>query len=225
MKNFLKKIKYKEWLLFIGISLLFLTFEAIYLLFGVDFKKITLEEYLIIVFSKYLVIILLLIILYHKYLKEKWFDFKNNFKKYFSLASKNYFIGFLIMYVSTIIISLFIEGSGQNEQNVQTLIQMVPIIAFIMTTIIAPFIEEMIFRKCLQDCFHNPTFYMITSGLIFGIIHVMSAQNPLEYLLIIPYGALGLMFAKTVNETDNIYPTILMHLLHNGILTIISVIK
>ena len=63
---------------------------------------------------------------------------------------------------------------------------------------------------------------MITSGLLFGLVHVMGANNYFEYLLIVPYGALGFMFAKTITETDNIYSTILLHMLHNGALTILA---
>ena len=128
------------------------------------------------------------------------------------------------MYASNIILSFFIQGSGENEEAVQLLIKNAPYIAFIMTTLFAPFIEEMIFRKSLQDCFHNKKIYMIISGLIFGLIHVAGAENVLEYFLIIPYGALGFMFAKTLNETDNVYSTIVMHMLHNGVLTILSMV-
>ena len=64
---------------------------------------------------------------------------------------------------------------------------------------------------------------MILSGFIFGIIHTSISSNILELLLVIPYGALGFMFAKTINETDNIYATILMHMLHNGVLTLIAI--
>ena len=224
MENLFKNIKYKKWLIFISISLLFLTFELIFLLFGVNFEDIQMEEYAKYMLIKYIVISIILIIIYHKYLKEKIFDFKNNFKKYSHITIKNWFTGFLIMYASNIIISFFITGNGQNEEAVQSLIKSAPYLAFIMTTLFAPFIEEMIFRKSLQDCFNNKTLYMIISGLIFGLIHVAGSSNILEYLLIIPYGALGFMFAKTINETDNIYTTIMMHLLHNGILTILSMV-
>ena len=173
---------------------------------------------------KYFVIGLILGIIYFQYLKEKFIDFIKNFKKYFKISFKNWLIGFLIMYASNIIISFFITGNGQNQEAVESLIKHVPLMAFLITSILAPFIEEMIFRKCLQDCFNNKTLYMIISGLIFGVIHVMSSTNYLELLLIIPYGSLGFMFAKTLNETDNVYATIIMHAIHNAILTIIIMV-
>ena len=89
MENLFKNIKYKKWLIFISISLLFLTFELIFLLFGVNFEDIQMEEYAKYMLIKYIVISIILIIIYHKYLKEKIFDFKNNFKKYSHITIKN----------------------------------------------------------------------------------------------------------------------------------------
>ena len=63
----------------------------------------------------------------------------------------------------------------------------------------------------------------IASGLIFGFLHVMGSSNPLEYLYIIPYGSLGFFFALTCYETNNIYPSICMHAIHNSALIILSI--
>lgn len=227
MDDILKKIKVKEILFFIVVLFIFLAFETILFLLGIDFKNLTLNKYLIIMFAKYCTIILILIIKYHQYLKEKWFDFFKNFKEFITISAKDWLTGFLIMIISNLILIQIIGNNGENEKNVQFLIMTTPIIAFIMTTIIAPFIEEMIFRKALGDCFHKGKFnayvFMIMSGFVFGLVHVMGAENPLEYLLIIPYGALGFMFSHTLIKTNNIYGTIIMHAFHNGILTLLSI--
>lgn len=224
MMNLINNFKYKEWIKFIVLTISFLLFELVFILFGVDFNNINFNDYLNMELVKYVVFMLLLIILYRKYLKEKWLDFRKNFKKYVSISFKDWLTGFLIMMASNIIISSFITGLGENENAVQNLISKTPYIALIMTTFFAPFIEEMIFRKSLQDCFNNKVIYMITSGFIFGLIHVLGSANPYEYLLIISYGALGLMFAKTLSKTNNIYCTIMMHMFHNGILTLLAMV-
>ncbi len=228
MEEILKKLNIKKWLLFFGLLIIFLFFELfieiIYYLLGFDLTKLTISDVILLMFLKYIVLIILFIIAYRKYLKEKWKDFTNNFGKYFSISARNWFIGLLIMFISNIIISMFITNIGENESNVQLLIEKIPILAFIMTTIFAPITEEMIFRKSLQDCVNKKKLYMFLSGFIFGFVHVMGSENILEYLLIIPYGSIGFMFAKTINETDNIYSTILLHMLHNGVLTIISIL-
>jgi membrane protease YdiL (CAAX protease family) len=222
----LKKIKLKEWLIFLGILFLFLYLDyfvvGVYFTARTNMNNLTLLDKLIILFSKYIILIIIFLARDFKYLKEKWIDFKKNFKKYTKIAFKNWFAGFLIMVVSNIIISHFINGIGENESAVQELITKLPVLAFMLTTIFAPFIEEMVFRKYLQNCVNNKTLYMILSGLIFGFIHTQIDVNIMELLLIIPYGALGFMFAKTINETDNIYTTIMMHMFHNGCLTLLA---
>ena len=227
MKELISKIKLRKWLIFIGILLCFLCFDIItgliYYSLGGNLNELTNQETVYFLLIKYLVLIIIFILLYHDYLKSKWPDFIQNIKKYFEISFKNWLIGFLIMIVSNLIINSLISGLGENEANVESLIQEMPLIAFFITTILAPLIEEMVFRKCLQDCFNNKTLYMITSGFLFGFVHVFGTGNLYEYLLIIPYGALGFMFAKTINETDNIYNTILMHMLHNGILTLLMI--
>lgn len=223
----LKKIKIREWLIFLGILFIFLYLDylivAAYYATGNNLTNITQIDQIIILFSKYILLIIIFLLRDFKYLKEKWFDFIKNFKKYFSISFKNWLTGFIIMIISNIIISFFIKNIGQNEAAVQELITKIPITALVLTTIFAPIVEEMIFRKYLQNCVDNKVLYMILSGLIFGYIHTSIDVNILEILLIIPYGALGFMFAKTINETDNIYTTIMMHMFHNGALTLLAI--
>ena len=128
------------------------------------------------------------------------------------------------MYVSNIIIMSLIDSVGSNEEAVQSIITSFPLAAFFMTTFFAPVIEELIFRKALQDAVPVKKLFPLIGGLIFGYIHVISAINPLEYLMIISYGSLGYAFAYALNKTDNIYSVILMHMIHNGILTLLQVI-
>ena len=219
--------KNKPWILFIGILLCFLLADGllalIYYDMGGNIASLTTTQTMYFLLAKYFILIIIFILAYRKYLKEKWYDFLKNFKSYFKISLKNWFIGFLIMIISNIIINSFVSGLGQNENLVQSFIAETPAIAFIITTFLAPFIEEMIFRKSLKDCFKNKTIYMITSAILFGLIHCLVSDNLYEYLLIIPYGALGFMFAKTNWETDNVYSSIFMHMLHNGILTILAI--
>lgn len=112
---------------------------------------------------------------------------------------------------------------GSNEEAIQDIISSFPIASIFLTTFFAPVIEELIFRKSLQDAVPIKKFFPLISGLIFGYIHVMGATNPIEYLMIISYGSLGYAFAYTLNKTNNIYCSIMMHMIHNGILTILQV--
>lgn len=214
----------KNTLLFISLSLGFLTFEIIFYIIGIDFTNITLKTSIILTYIKYFFFIILLFIIYRKYLKEKWQDFKKNFNSYKNISFKYWFFGLITMNVTNIIIMNLINSIGENEIAVQSIITEYPLLALFMTTLFAPIIEELIFRKSLQDSVNVKKLFPLISGLIFGYIHVMGSSNPLEYLLIIPYGSLGYAFAYLLNKTDNIYCPIMMHMFHNGILTLLQVI-
>lgn len=217
--------KLKKFLLFLALLISYLTFELIYYVIAdivnFDMNNLTFNDTLILNIIKFIFYTILLFVIYRKYLIEKWQDFKKNFAKYFDISLKYWLTGLVIMYISNIIITMFTNDIGQNEQNVQNIINNSPLIALSMTTIFAPFIEEMIFRKSLQDCFTNKTLFIIISGFIFGYLHIMGLN---ELILIIPYGSLGIAFAYILSKTNNIYCTILMHMLHNGLATILSMV-
>lgn len=218
------KDKEKNIAFFILISLFFLFFEIIYPILGYNYNSFSPRMKLLLMILKYIVFIVIFVIKYRKYLKDKWKDFWINKKKYSSIAFKWWGLGFLLMIVINRILDTIIGGVGANEEAVQSLLEAEPVIALAATTLFAPFVEELIYRKSLQDCFKNNTLYIIISGLIFGLIHVLGSSNPLDYLFIISYGLFGACFAKILVETDNIYSTIMVHMFHNGMLSLLSIV-
>ena len=168
----------------------------------------------------------ILYVIYSDYLEEKFKDFKKNFGKYTDIAIKSWVIGLIIMFVCNALIVKFSPSKEAiNEQNVQQIIQNTPLMAFIMTSIFAPFNEEMIFRKALKDTTNDNMIYILLSALIFGYLHVTNSNSLYDFLYIIPYGALGAAFAYINVKTDNVYSSILVHFVHNSILTIFSIIS
>ena len=88
-------------------------------------------------------------------------------------------------------------------------------------------VDEIIltFRKAFRDVFKNDLVFILTSGLIFGGLHVLlSLSSAWDLFYLIPYCSLGIAFAKMYKESDNIFTSIMMHMFHNTALTIISVI-
>ena len=92
--------------------------------------------------------------------------------------------------------------------------------------IIGPIVEELVFRKSLKNVFKNKWVFVIISGVLFGLLHVIGFElkTPLELLYILPYGSLGAMFAYMDYEIDSTFPSIIMHMLHNTVLVILSVV-
>ncbi len=222
--------KYKNLLRLIAALFLFFYGSIIVVipvyLFNIDIDNISDTTYYALQLFSDFFIALMLFLMYRKELIEKFKDFKKNFLSHADVAVRYWLIGLVIMAVSNILITAFTPSKvANNEASVQQIITAAPFIAFFLTTFLAPFIEEMIFRKSFKDIFKNKYLYIFISGLVFGSLHVISQITSwYDFLYIIPYGALGVAFASICYKTDNIFSSIFVHMLHNGILTIMSII-
>lgn len=96
----------------------------------------------------------------------------------------------------------------------------------ISTVLIAPLLEELIYRKCLFTLFRNfnPVVKIIISALVFSIPHMLSTAitNPADIIpwicALIPYLISGIMLGFIYNQAeDNIYVSLSVHFLNNTI--------
>lgn len=194
-------------------------------IFNIDVNNYTTTDLAIVNTFTDLILVLILIILYFKELRKEFKTFKDNWKMNMDTAFKYWFLGLMIMCISNIAIGLITSlGTSSNEQAVQGLINSTPYLMLFTAGILAPIAEEITFRKGVSKIFKNKWVYATASGLIFGFLHVMGSSNPLEYLYIIPYGSLGFFFALTYYDTKSIYPSIIMHAIHNCALVLLSII-
>ena len=169
---------------------------------------------------------ILLIILYRKVLKKDLIDFKKNFGKYTDIALKYWLLGFVAMMASNLIINISTNIElASNEQGVRQIISIVPILSIFSICIFAPIAEELIFRKTFKECFKGKWTFILISGIVFGLLHVISSFSSLyEFLYIIPYSSLGIAFAFIYYKTGNIFSSIFVHCLHNSILVLLNII-
>lgn len=218
------KIKIKEIIKFILIFLLYLLYSDIIIIIltklGVNIKVLPNNLKIAIMFLINLSLMIMLFIFYSKSIKENLKDLKFNFKSYIKDNFKYYVIGLLIMIISNIIISFFIEGNSTNETLIREYINIMPIYMIFSSCIYAPFTEEMVFRKSLRNCFNNKVLYILLSGLIFGSMHLLSASNLVELVFLIPYSSLGCVFAYMYYKTNNIFVPMTFHMVHNTIIVI-----
>lgn len=218
------KIKIKEIIKFILIFLLYLLYSDIIIIIltklGVNIKALPNNLKIAIMFLINLSLMIMLFIFYSKSIKENLKDLKLNFKSYIKNNFKYYVIGLLIMIISNIIISFFVEGNSTNETLIREYINIMPIYMIFSSCIYAPFTEEMVFRKSLRNCFNNKVLYILLSGLIFGSMHLLSASNLVELVFLIPYSSLGCVFAYMYYKTNNIFVPMTFHMVHNTIIVI-----
>lgn len=87
--------------------------------------------------------------------------------------------------------------------------------------ILAPVVEELLFRGAIQGYmikkYGNPYFSIFVSSLIFGLIHANPAQIPFAFIL-------GLSLGWMYYITGSLIPSILMHFVNNGSAVLLSFI-
>lgn len=173
-------------------------------------------------------------ILFLIYRKEIINDFKaftsnkgNWFFKYLGL-----FIGSVfVMGVLNLILSKITNmGSSENEELVRELIKKLPVYMTISTIIYAPFVEEILFRKCIRKIITGndkliKIAYVLISAIIFGLVHVLTLDATFNDILMgIPYMVVGLSLGYIYVKTDNVFATMQFHLMHNTILLILQLV-
>lgn len=194
-------------------------------IFGIDVNNYTVTDLAIVNTFTDLILVLILIIIYFNELKKEFLTFKSHWKTSVDTAFKYWFVGLMIMCISNIAIGFMTNlSTSSNEQAVQGLISTTPYLMLFTAGILAPIAEEITFRKGVAKIFKNKWVYATASGLIFGLLHVIGSGNVLEYLYVIPYGSLGFFFALTYYDTKSIYPSIIMHAIHNSALVLLSII-
>lgn len=195
------------------------------ILFKIDIKTINIATATVISSFSTIVTFIILFLIYRKDLKKDFKVFFKNKDKYMDVGIRCWIIGLAIMFLSNLVLNYILQAGGaNNEKAVQAMIKSAPFLMLIDAGLLAPFNEEIVFRKTLKDIFKNKWIFVGLSFLLFGGVHVVSsAKTIFDYLYIIPYGALGGAFAYAYYETDNVFTPISIHMLHNTILILISI--
>ena len=210
--------------MFIGYFVISELLAMILSLFGIDLRNSSLLVQQIVSLVVNLAFPILLIIVYRNDLRKDFKKIKKNYSSYLEIAITYYVIGLVGMVVSNYILQFVLHlGIAGNESSVRELISSIPFYMVISACIIAPFQEEMVFRKTVKEMINNKTIFIIASGLIFGGLHIIGNINSaLDLLYILPYGLLGSIFAIIYTKTDNIWVSIFVHAMHNTILVMLQ---
>lgn len=163
-------------------------------------------------------------------------------------------LGILIMYGGIIIASIIVSiltfwidsgGTSENQEVINTIMKsggLNLVLISVMTVILAPILEELIFRKALFGFFkHNTIKAVIITSIIFASIHVVPACLTImleiiaknarwidlytEFVYIFSY--LGQAFAISYvyhKSNGNIIPSIFVHFVNNFISLIMNLI-
>lgn len=173
---------------------------------------------IITVIALYVIQVIALVIPMFNELKRDFDVFKNNFKLYLGNMLPRFgiiLIGYLISNVSVLLLA------GNIPNNQQTLISMPLYFTAILAVFIGPLTEELMFRGFIRKFIKNDILFVLLSSLIFGGLHVLSADSLQQVLYIIPYSILGLAFSLNYVKTKNIASNIFLHSAWNTLAVII----
>ena len=182
------------------------------------------------------IILLVLIFLYKNDIKEELNKIKKDKEKVIGYILKMFLIfmvvKFLVGILSGIILLLFnmdIESlNSVNQNTIELLAKESPFLIFISSSLLAPVYEELLFRLGIKRVIKNKYLFIISSGLIFGLLHIFPLSEGITLALgliqSITYVTMGIFLAYIYENSGNIVNSIGVHFLNN-LLSILVVIN
>ena len=152
--------------------------------------------------------------------------FKDDFKEYNKGLVKNpkkvigvgllfALFAFIAMPICNIILHVLnVSASDTNNDTINTLYGVIPLYMMFQTLIYSPIVEGITFRKVFKDAINNKWLFIIISGFVFGLYHIIYNMTSLsQILLMLPYFVVGMLYAGAYSKTDNIYSAFIATLL------------
>jgi membrane protease YdiL (CAAX protease family) len=186
-------------------------------------------------FSVYIIGLVIILLLAKPFLIQDLHHSRYNTKKFFIFIGQGILIYYLGNVISNILSELIgLTGDSENQKTIVELLQSKYVVLVLLTTIIlAPLVEEIVFRKALFDLFSRKTKFhpiaiIIFSGLCFALIHFVIAIFEIlidgqglmavlsELIHIIPYFISGIILGYIYEKSErNIVVPIIIHMLNN----------
>ncbi|NLC41951.1 MAG: CPBP family intramembrane metalloprotease [Erysipelothrix sp.] len=160
-----------------------------------------------------------------KVLKHDFRELKGKWFKVLKSASIYYIVILVTNIVLSVVLS-YLAGSDSvaNQELIEAEMLAAPIITFITTVILAPFIEEFAFRYSLMNVTSKKKnvqiLWWVISSAIFAMMHMVASLesgNLNELWFFFQYFSMGLIMGHSYLSSKNIWVPITVHLLNNGI--------
>lgn len=164
-----------------------------------------------------------LIIVFKGYIKESWSVFKENFlENVIWVLTIGLGLAYLFSAAGELIVNILSPqiGEASNQTLIEMLIKSNFPLMFIQAVIIAPFIEELLFRGLIFNSLRQKSKFWahLISAFLFGLLHVYTyilAGDMSEWLKLIPYMMAGLSFSIVYENRQTIIAPILLHAAKN----------
>jgi len=128
------------------------------------------------------------------------------------------FLALFAQYAAAIIETMLgIKMGSENTENILNIIETLPL-AILVTSIIGPILEEIVFRKIIFGALYK-RFNFFLSALISSVIFALAHMEPVHILL---YSAMGFTFAFLYVKTKHILVPIFAHVAMNTMVVLVQ---
>ena len=167
----------------------------------------------------YGVMFLLLFIIFRKQLVHDFKIFKEYFREYFSLTFLTWLKSLGVMLILGLTLAIVTNKTqSNNQESLQNMFNVYPVITGILAVVYAPFAEELLFRGIFRKFIKSKYLFIIISGVAFGLLHVIDDSKTLaEFSYILVYSSLGIFLASLYYKTNNLFTNMLFHFLQNSL--------
>ena len=172
----------------------------------------------------YLIVFALSIAFWNKKLLANTKIFMKNFITYFKFIIKKMLLMYGVYFVAAIVSTVITgEPSSVNQESLESMSKFVVIP---LAIIWAPIVEETIFRGLIHKAIKNRYLFIITSSIVFGLLHTFGQEATVLNTIIkaLPYAVLGGYLAYLYDKTQNITTSIFGHAFINTISSIITLL-
>jgi len=167
-----------------------------------------------------------------KILLESWRASKGQLANHLFYGLKLYIPLLITAFIVSQTIAFFTDvPPSQNQLLIEQLFIDFPFFVIITATIMAPIVEEIVFRGVLYRALRNKNVFwlaVIISTFSFGFIHIYESlmfQDFGNTVHIFVYAAMGFFFVKAYEDTGSIFPAIFLHFINNAVsLLVLSLI-
>ena len=123
-------------------------------------------------------------------------------------------VGFFL--VATVLFIVYPDFSYTNSAIMDSLLQKNFALMIFYVFIISLFTEQIVFRKVFKEILNNKYFFIVFSGIIYGVFQVgynISSIN--DVLTIIPFAFAGIILSTSYEKTNNILTPCLVYLFYD----------
>lgn len=106
--------------------------------------------------------------------------------------------------VCAIICGIFgLKQTSNNQELLELTFKSAPVLMTISGVILAPVVEELVFRGAIRRVIKNKMVFVIVSGLLFGLVHVLKYDLPIFVILILGI-ILNLILTSSLPKTKKV---------------------